>query len=207
MRKLLICLPALILVSSCEERAAQFAKKADGLLVEYQKRIDAQIASSTTYYQNAATLSAAERGRVTIESLQAERSERATELEADYREKRRPVSLYRDDLRAYAIVNFAQLKAWLSADADASAPYLQQLVSLERDQATIEAFDKTLKNLAQPRTVKAEIKDLQQFVADSKTEFGKLICEDIEKQLKATPAPRADKIATLESLRKSQSCR
>ncbi|MDQ2945515.1 MAG: hypothetical protein M3Y27_06160 [Acidobacteriota bacterium] len=204
MTKLLITLPAFLVLLGCEQRAAQFAKQADALLIEYQKRIDNQIASSTAYYQRAAALSAAEAARVGIEVLQAERNERATRLEADYRENRRPVSLYRDDLRAYAELDFSHLKAWLSADVDASAPYLQQLVALESDKATIDAFDKILKNLAQPRSIGAEIKDIQQFVADSKTDFDKRVCTGISDQLNASPPP--DKVTTLKALQKTQNC-
>jgi hypothetical protein len=103
-------------------------------------------------------------------------------------------------------MDFAQLKARLSSDVDASAPYLSQIVALDNDKATVDAFDKILKNLAKPRTVRDEALDLQQFVADSKTEFGKLVCAGLDKQLKATPPPAADKAAALKALEQSEKC-
>jgi len=199
-------LPFCALLTGCDGRATEFARQADELLREYQKRIDDQIAAATAYYQRAATISAAQAERVGIETLQAERSERASHLEADYRENRKPVSLYRSDLRTYADLDFTRLKAELTADVDASAPYLSQLVTLESNRAVIDAFDKILKNLAQPRSIRDEVNDIQQFIQNSKTEYGKLVCDGIAKQLNATPPPDADKANTLKALQKSQKC-
>jgi hypothetical protein len=204
MKLLIGILPFCLLLTGCDERAEEFARQTDGLLNEYHKRIDEQIARATAYYQQAATISAAQAERVGLESLQAERNERATHLEADYREGRKPPSLYRSDLRNYAEEDFAHLKDALIADVDASAPYLSQLVTLESDQAVIDAFDKILKNLARPRSIRDEVNDIQQFVTDSKTEFDKLVCSGIAKQLAANPP--ADKAATLKALQKSQNC-
>jgi hypothetical protein len=204
MKTLIGFLPFCLLLTGCDQRAEEFARQADGLLNEYQKRIDDQIASATVYYQKAAAISALQAERVGIESLQAEREERATHLEADYREGRKPPSLYRSDLRSYAEVDYAHLKAELTADVDASAPYLSQLVTLETDQAVIDAFDKILKNLAKPRSIRDEVTDIQQFITDSKTEFDKLVCAGIAKQLAANPP--ADKAATLKALQKTQKC-
>lgn len=187
-------------------RVADFASKADDLVAEYKKRVDAQIAESTTYYHNAATLAAGQAERVGIETLQEEREERATQLEADYREGRKPVSLYRNDLRAYAEIDFAALKLRLTSDEDASAPYLAQLVALESDAAIVDGYDKILKNLVKERSIKDQIGDLQQFVSDSKTAFDKLVCDGLDKQLNAQPPPAKDKIASLQSLKKKQNC-
>ena len=118
------------------------------MLTEYQKRIDGQIAQSNRHYQRSAALIAAESTRVSLDGLQAERNERSTQLEADYREGRKSVSLYRTDLRDYANSHFQMQKEWLTGDIDASAPYLAQLVALESDKATIDAYSKILKNLA-----------------------------------------------------------
>jgi hypothetical protein len=57
------------------------------------------------------------------------------------------------------------------------------LVELESDKATIDAYSKILKNLAQPRSIKHEAGDNKKFVDDSKTEFNKLVCADITKQI------------------------
>jgi hypothetical protein len=217
MRKLWLVLPAFFLLTGCEQRAAEFAKKTDELLTEYQKRIDAQIADTTAYYQRAAAVTASETRRVTLDNLEAERNERTTELEADYRENRKPASLYRTHLRDYANEHFDRQKEWLSADLNASAPYLQQLVALESDKATIEAFSKMLKNLAQPRSAIDEIKDMKKFVDDTKTEFNKLVCADIAKQIQElSTAPtgetadaakvRMDKLAAVKKLKADNKC-
>jgi hypothetical protein len=199
--KIWIVLAAFLILAGCDQRAAEFAKKADELLTEYQKRIDAQIADATAYYQRAAAVSASETRRVTLESLEAERNERTTELEADYRENRKPASRYRTHLREYANEHFDRQKEWLASDLDASAPYLQQLVALESDKATIEAFSKMLKNLAQPRSAIDEIKDMEKFVAATKTEFNKLVCDDIAEQIGKLSKFPADETAAAAKIR------
>ena len=206
MRPTIAVLPMWLLLTGCGGRVAEFTNKVDDLLGEYQKRINIQVAKSTSYYQTVATLSAGQAERIRIESLQAERNERTTQLEADYGEYRKPISLYRNDLRAYAEADFADLKASLTSGISASSPYLAQLIALESDTATIDAYDKILKNLAQPRNIRAEIGDLQQFVADSKTDFSKLGCDGIDKQFNSQPPPTTEKTATLKALQKSQSC-
>jgi hypothetical protein len=217
MRKFLWLMPLLFLLTGCDQQAADFAKKTDELLTEYQKRIDDQIAAATTYYHQAAALLATENTRVALATLQNERNERSTELEADYRENRRPPSLYRTHLRDYANDHFDRQKEWLTADSDATAPYLAQLVALESDKATIDAYSKILKNLAQPRGIKDEIGDITKFVSDSKTEFHKLVCGGIATQITdlstvpqnesaADKAAREKKLAVAKQLKIDQKC-
>ena len=78
-----------------------------------------------------------------------------------------------------------------------------KLVALESDSAVIDGYDKILKNLAKPRAIKDQIADMQQFVANSKTEFDKLVCAGINTQLNAQPPPSADKAASLKALQKN----
>jgi len=104
-------------------------------------------------------------------------------------------------LRAYADVDFNQLKTRSNSDVDAATPYLEQIVTLEADQAALDAYNKMLKNLIKPRSTADEIKDMQQFVTDSKSEFSTLVCGDIAKKLAAKPGD-----ATLTALKNNQAC-
>lgn len=213
MKRLIATLPIFLLLTGCEQTAADFAKKTNELLAEYQKRVQEQITETTAYYHQAGTLLGSETRRQTVDSLQTERNERSTELEADYRESRKPSSLYRTHLRDYANLHFEQQRQWLIGDLDASAPFLAQLVALEQDQATIDAFSKMLENLAKPRSARDELKDLSQFVGDSKTQLNTLLCGDITKQITAlsvvpageTPAALATRTAKLTAEKKLKS--
>ncbi len=173
----------LMLLTGCDEKAIDFAHKADDLLTEYQKRVDQQMAESTKFYQRSATFESVRARRVTLENLEAERNERSTALEADLRGGRRYASLYRSYLRDYADGHYQKTVEWLSADTDAVAPYLQQLVALESDQAVIDAFSKSLKNLSKPRSLLAEAAEVKGFVLGTKQEFDTLLCGDLKDKM------------------------
>ena len=194
MRKIIYCLPAFAMLAGCDQRAIEFAKKTGDLLTEYQNRINDQISAANSYYQKGSSLLGIQHQQATLGTLQVERLERRTTLEADYRENRKIVSQYRAELRDYAAFQVDLQKQWLNADLNASAPYLAQLMALESDQVTIEAFQKTLDSLTQPRSFVDEIGEIKKFVADTKTEFNKLICADL--------ATKAD----AKQLEKDQNC-
>jgi hypothetical protein len=187
MKKLISLAPILMVLTGCDQQAIEFARKADDLLTAYQKRINEQMAESTKFYQRSATFEALRARRLILENLEAERNERSTALEADLRGGRRFASLYRTYLRDYADGHYQKTVEWLSADTDAVAPYLQQLVALESDQAVIDAFGKSLKNLEKPRGLIAQANDVKDFVQGTKQEFDKLLCTDLKGKMdKAT---------------------
>lgn len=218
MKNLTFLIVALSLLSSCDRRAAEFASKTIELLAEYQKRLDDQIGVSSAYYRQTAGLLAADDSRVNLGGLQAERNERSSEMEADLREGRRSPSLYRTYLRDYAKGHAAKQQVWLSAGIDASAPYLAQLVALDSDRATVEAYGKILKNLAEPRSLKDQIGDIKNFVDITKQDFQKLVCDDLRAKLTTlstappgeTPpaqAAREQSKEAIENLIKDQKCK
>jgi len=187
MKKLISLAPILMVLTGCDQQAIEFARKADDLLTAYQKRINEQMAESTKFYQRSATFEALRARRLILENLEAERNERSTALEADLRGGRRFASLYRTYLRDYADGHYQKTVEWLSADTDAVAPYLQQLVALESDQAVIDAFGKSLKNLEKPRGLIAQANDVKDFVQGTKQEFDMLLCTDLKGKMdKAT---------------------
>src|ERR1051326_172624 len=187
MKKLISLAPILMVLTGCDQQAIECARKADDLLTAYQKRINEQMAESTKFYQRSATFEALRARRLILENLEAERNERSTALEADLRGGRRFASLYRTYLRDYADGHYQKTVEWLSADTDAVAPYLQQLVALESDQAVIDAFGKSLKNLEKPRGLIAQANDVKDFVQGTKQEFDKLLCTDLKGKMdKAT---------------------
>src|SRR5205814_2319107 len=158
-----LLLPCLALLCGCENRVAEFAKRTNELLAEYQKRIDVQIDEASVYYRASAAAEAFEARRVDLGNLDAERKERATQLDVDFAGQRRFPGLYRTYLREYADGHFQKNAEWISADLDASAPYLQQLVALESDKATVDAFGKILKQLSEPRKLSDELGELKEF--------------------------------------------
>jgi hypothetical protein len=218
MKNLLLLLPALLFLSGCDQRAVEFARKTVDLLAEYQKRLDDQITASSAYYRQTAGLLAADDTRVNLGGLQAERNERSSELEADLREGRRSHSLYRTYLRDYAKGHAVKQQAWLSAGIDASVPYLTQLIALDSDKATVEAYGKVLKNLAEPRGLRDQIGDIKDFVDSSKQEFQTLVCNDLKTKLTAlsiapagelpvAKAEREQSKQAFENLIKDQKCK
>jgi hypothetical protein len=61
-------------------------------------------------------------------------------------------------------------------------PYVQQLAKLEADKETVEALGKALDALQQKRSLKTEGEDLKGFVAETKKDFGQMVCADLKRQ-------------------------
>ncbi len=183
---------SLLLLAGCDSTAIEFAKQTRALLNEYQKNINDQTADSMKYYHNDASIAASAAAQQLEGGLGIDRDERATELAADYLEGRKPVSLYRTDIRTYAQLEYDTRKDKLEAAVDAALPYQQQLAKLEANKETIEAVGKALDALQQKRSLKTEAEDLKGFVTDTKTDFSLLVCADLKTKKAALDA----KIAT-----------
>jgi len=75
----LILLPLILTLTSCDQKARDFAKSAKALLDEYASRIDGQIQIESQYYQRDAVLEAKHRHENLLNSATADRSERFSE--------------------------------------------------------------------------------------------------------------------------------
>jgi hypothetical protein len=177
-----LCLLSAILLAGCDSTAIEFAKQTRALLNEYQKKINDQISEATQYYGQDADIAKSAASRQLNDSLGVDREERSSELASDYLEGRKPVSLYRTHIRAYAKVEYDARKDSLQAAVDASLPYVQQLAKLEADKETVEALGKALDALQQKRSLKTEGEDLKGFVAETKKDFGQMVCADLKRQ-------------------------
>jgi hypothetical protein len=113
-------------------------------------------------------------------ALAVDRDERSTELTANYLEDRKPASLYRTELRAYAQSEYETRKSSYAAAIDASLPYVQQLARLQADKETVDALSKALDALQKKRSLKDEAKDLESFVDQTKKDFSLLVCADLK---------------------------
>ncbi|HXM42537.1 MAG TPA: hypothetical protein VN924_14885 [Bryobacteraceae bacterium] len=171
-----------VLLAGCDDTAIQFAKQTRALLDEYQKNINSQITEATKYYDGDVKIAKGAAASLLNDSLSVERTERATELAADYLEDRKPVSLYRTHIRPYAQVEYDARKGSLESAVDAKLPYEQQLAKLEADKETIEALGKALQALEEKRTLKMEGEDLEKFVADTKKDFSQEVCKELSTQ-------------------------
>ena len=185
MNRLIYALISCVLLTGCEQRVAEFAKKTNELLSGYQERIEAQIKLEAAFYQRHAALDDAHMKRLTTGEIDVERDERSWELAARYAADPNLADLYRSDLREYGNIYASKQREWLTADTEGATAIVQQLITLEADKASIEAYRKVLKNLEKPRGIKDELTDLNQFIVETKSEFDKLFCADLKKQLGA----------------------
>ncbi len=182
MPKRTLLIPVILLLAGCDKSAIRFAKETKKLLQEYQKRVEAQISETEKYQGRHASLSASANWRRLNDTLDVERDERSTELAADYLEGRKPASLYRSQLRAYAQLEYEQRRQSLAANVDGSFPYLERLAALDADKENIQALSKMLGSLAENQSFSKELKDLESLVTDTKTAFDKQVCAELKKK-------------------------
>jgi len=177
-------LPLLLTVFlvGCDGDANKFAQQTHELLNEYRKKINQQISLASKYYNADADIGVSEARRQMSGTLAVDRDERSTELAVNYLEGRKPPSLYRTELRAYAQAEYDARKASYQAAVDASLPYVQQLAKLQADKETVDALGKALDALQKKRGLAVEVKDLDGFVNETKKDFSLLVCTDLKDQ-------------------------
>jgi hypothetical protein len=171
-----------VFLVGCDGDAIKFATQTRELLNEYQKKINEQISLASKFYAADAEIAVNEGQRQMSRTLAVDRDERSTELAANYLEGRKPPSLYRTELRAYAQAEYDAKKASYQAAIDASLPYVQQLAKLQADKETVEALGKALDALQKKRSLGVEAKDLAGFVNETKKDFSLLVCADLKDQ-------------------------
>jgi hypothetical protein len=181
--KLTFCL-ALTALCGCDERALDFAKKTRDILEQRSTQLANKIAAEKKAY-NASAAQANEDHRTLVAlSLSNERNERSTTLMADYMDQRKPVSLWRKDLAEYATIDYDTNRELLTAEMDADSRYLQSYEDLKIEQDKVEALSKLLDVLAKKPSFKSGISDLASFAKDTKDEFDKKVCTQLQSQMK-----------------------
>ena len=171
-----------VFLAGCDGDAIEFARRTRALLDEYQKKIDIQISAAAKYYMADADIGNSEARRQMNSTVAVDRDERATELAADYLERRKTPSLYRNELRAYARSEYDTRSASYRASIDASLPYVRQLARLEADKETIEGLRKALEALEKKRNILAEAKGSAGLAAETRKDFSLLVCTDLKNQ-------------------------
>ena len=181
--KLILCL-VLTALCGCDERALDFAKKTKDILEQRSTQLANKIAAEKKAY-NASAAQASEDHRTLVAlSLSNERNERSTTLAADYADKRKPVSLWRKDLAEYATIDYDTNRQLLTAEMDAESRYLQSYEDLKIEQDKVEALSKLLDALAKKPSFKSDVSDLASFAKDTKDEFDKKVCTQLQSQIK-----------------------
>jgi hypothetical protein len=181
--KLLLILP-LFALCGCDERALDFAKKTKDILDQRSAQLAGKIAAEKKAYNKSAA-QASENHRILIAlSLQNDRNERSSTLAADYDEGRKPISLWRKDLAEYATIDYETNRELLTAEMDAQSQYLQSYEDLKIEQDKVEALSKLLAALAKKPSLKSDISDLASFAQDTKEEFDKQVCKQLQSQMK-----------------------
>jgi hypothetical protein len=171
---------ASLAMGGCDEKAREFATRAQQLLTQRSEQLAKKIAAEKAAYNSSAAHAAEDHRALVDSSLQNERNERSEALAADYAEARRPVSLWRKDLADYAKIDFEANRELLTDDIDASSRYLQTFGSLTIEQDKVNALSKLLAALAKKPSLNDDIAALGTFANEAKTDFDKKICTDLK---------------------------
>lgn len=203
MRRLpLILLPLILTLTSCDQNARDFAKNAKALLDEYAARIDGQIQAESQYYQRDAVLEAKHRHENLLNSATAERSERFSEVAASISQGSKSPLQFRTYLRDYAQSEYTSRRDEYYGEVDATRPYLAKLQALAASKDRIQALSKLLDGLSQKVSPIDETGAIKQTVSDAKTDFDRLICDDIVTKLKTATGKDKDTLTRLQTDRK-----
>jgi hypothetical protein len=170
----------------CDEDARNFATKTKAILDQRSDQLAKKIAAEKGAYEKEAA-SANEDHRALVElSLQNERNERTDSLAADYDEGRRSVSQWRKDLSEYAKIDFDTNRKLLTEEMDTKSRYLQNFEDLKIEQDKVDALSKLLAALAKKPTAKEDLAALGSFAEDTKQEFDKKVCTQLNSQKSGT---------------------
>jgi hypothetical protein len=188
------CLLA-VAATGCDEKAIEFARRTKAILSQRSDQLALKIAAESAAYNQAAAV-AAESARDLIDSaLRNERNERASALAADYKEERKPISLWRTHLAEYARIDRDAHQELLISDVDARSRYLRQFEALKIEQDKVDALAKLLDALIQKPTLQQNIESLATFADQTRTEFETKVCAEIQKKGAPDPKTIAGKLA------------
>lgn len=182
LRKLIVLLPVLTLLTSCDERAEKYATEIRKLLDERSKQLAVKIAAERKAYEQFAANSEQSGRHLISIALMNERNARAENLAADYSEGRKPVSHWKTDLREYAQRDYDRNKLQLAGELDGKARYLSTLTELDVEQAKITVLRDLLSSLAKRRSFGQDLDALSKYGEEAKKEFDKLVCAELKEQ-------------------------
>jgi hypothetical protein len=143
-------------------------------------QISKEIAAEVKAYNEFAALSAQDHHTIAVDSLQNERAARAYTLAADYADGRKPASLWRNDLSAYAEFDYETNKPLLYADLDAETSFLKKYQSLAIEQSKVDALAKLLDALSKNASLKDQVTALSGFVSDTQKAFDQKLCASLQ---------------------------
>jgi hypothetical protein len=183
----IILLPLTLIFSSCDQNARDFAKNAKAILDDYAARIDLQIQAESQYYQRDAVFEVKHQHENLQNSVKADRGELGSELAVELSVGSKSPLRARSYLRDYAQSEYTRRRAAYTGEVDATRQYLAKLQLLQADKDRVQALGKLLDGLSKKLSLTAEVGAVKQAVSDTKTDFDKLICDDIATKLKAAP--------------------
>jgi len=202
MRRAMILVPLTLALSGCDQSAHDFARSAKAMLDQYAARIDREIGAESQYYQRETVLEVKHRHENLVNSVKADRAERGSETAVELSGAGSPLRI-RTYLREYAQSEYLKRREAWTAETDSSRQYLANLEALQADKDRIHALGKLLDGLSSKNlNLSAEIGAATQAVSDTKTDFDKLICDDIAAKLKTASGKDKESLTKLQTDRK-----
>jgi hypothetical protein len=201
-RATMILLPLTLALSGCDQNARDFATNAKTMLDRYAARIDREIAAESQYYQREAVLEVKHRHENLANSIKADRAERGSETAVELSGGGSPLRI-RTYLRDYAQSEYTRRVGAWTGETDSSRQYLANLQTLQADKDRIHALGKLLDGLSSKKlNLAAEIGAATQAVSETKTDFDKLICDDVAAKLKGASGKDKESLGNLQRDRK-----
>jgi hypothetical protein len=198
----IILVPLTLALSSCDQNAQDFAKNARAMLDEYAARIDRQIRTESQYYRRDTVLEARHNQENLVNNMKADRGEMSYDLAVELDVGSKSPLRTRSYLREYAQSESTKRRVAYTAQVDATRAYLAKLQLLQADKDRIQALGKLLDGLSRKLSLTTEVSAVKQTVSDTKTDFDKLICDDIATKRKTATGKDKDSLTKLQRDRK-----
>ena len=209
MKKLIavVILCSLLALSGCDDKDAQdYAKTLITVLDSYQEQVDKKVTAEKDSYKELAAVYERSRERNIEEILEVERVERSEKLAtdlvmADHLPRNTEILA---SLQSYAAQDFTSTKDFLQVEANAQAQFLGDIEALEFESEGLDNLRVALKTLAKPKDRLKRLRDAAVFAQDTKKEFDKLVCQDLDADIKAQETKLESLKADVQSLHKEQ---
>lgn|GEM_PF-4147254 len=155
------------------------------VLRQYQAEVENKTKAEQEAYRSlSGAYSIAKRDDLNL-SLQLERSERALRQGERFETKPPRLSELHDLMLDYGRMDFDATAKLYTEEMDAKDKLLDGLEGLDADRQRIQTLAQGLEDLARPKSELARLKQFQSFAAGVQTEFGRLVCCDLNAQLAA----------------------